>query len=119
MREVVVDLLPDDVGVDDANVQQGPEDVFPPSPVSTTHTVVGPRLWQHEWPVDYIIYSNRCIRLTTQYTIQHCVNIISITVRYRFNDSCRGSKQKYTQLTLSASDGNGGHKSVISQDAVL
>ena len=47
MREVVVDLLPEDVGVDDAIVQQAPEDVFPPSPVSTTHTVVGPKLWQH------------------------------------------------------------------------
>ena len=47
LREVMVDLLPEDVGVDDANVQRAPEDVFPPPPASTTHTVVGPKLWQH------------------------------------------------------------------------
>ena len=35
-----VQQAPEDVGVDDANVQRAPEDVFPPSPVSTTHTVV-------------------------------------------------------------------------------
>ena len=42
--EAVVHLLPEDVGVDDANVQQAPEDVFPPPPASTTHTIVRPEL---------------------------------------------------------------------------
>ena len=40
----MVHLLPEDVGVDDANVQQAPEDVFPPPPASTTHTIVRPEL---------------------------------------------------------------------------
>ena len=39
-REGVVHLLPEDGGVDDANVQRVPEDVFPPPPASTAHTLV-------------------------------------------------------------------------------
>ena len=36
--------LPEDVGVDDADVQQPPEDVLPPPDAGTTNTVVGPQL---------------------------------------------------------------------------
>ena len=40
----MVHLLPEDVGIDDVNVQHTPEDVFPPPPASTAQTVVGPKL---------------------------------------------------------------------------
>ena len=43
-RQMVIGHLPEDVGVDDADVQQPPEDVLPPPDAGTTNTVVGPQL---------------------------------------------------------------------------
>ena len=41
---MVIGLLPEDVRVDNANVQQPPEDILPPPDTGTTNTVVGPHL---------------------------------------------------------------------------
>ena len=43
-RQVLVGHLPEDVSVDDANVQQPPEDVFPPPLARVSHTVIGTKL---------------------------------------------------------------------------
>ena len=48
-RQVLVGHIPEDVSVVDANVQQPPEDVFPPSLARASHIVTGTKLVQ---PVD-------------------------------------------------------------------
>ena len=43
-RQVLVGRLPEDVSIDDANVQQPPEDVFPSPLARVSHTVIGTNL---------------------------------------------------------------------------
>ena len=56
-REVLVGHLPEDVSVDDANVQQPPEDVFPPPIARTSHTVICTKLVQAVDPAHQSVVS--------------------------------------------------------------